>query len=460
MLEFESIWDREIVGLDTAGCVDRLQMLDRQRRQIEAETAEILHHVEHLDLFRDDRHTSVKGWARAHTRWSTGEARARARLAQLMAACPPVASALGAGTLGVAQAFELGRVFANPRVRAEFDDVVGIFLEHSERMSYEDFRDLVARWESIADADGAFRSHEASHRRRRASMFVNDTVVTLLASGGATDGAAMMDIFDRYKNAEYLADWEAARAEHGDATTAAHLPRTAAQRAWDALARIFDDAASAPPGSVRPEPVLNIVMDATTMSAELRAFAERLAQIIAETDGSEAFDVDTIIQGLLGGGATGGPSPFAPPDRTTDVGGPELPSPLDPRYRGCWSTNGVSLPPSVLIEALLLGRVRRLVIDGAGVPVDVGRRRRFFTKAMRDAVFALVLRCTWPGCSRTSGQCEADHTADFRHGGHTAIVNLGPACTSHNLAKNAGFTVWRDPDGHWRTFRPDGSEIR
>ena len=80
---------------------------------------------------------------------------------------------------------------------------------------------------------------------------------------------AMLEVFERYKDAEYLADWEAARAVHGDSTTASHLPRTAAQRSWDALARIFNDAASAPPGSVPPEPVLNIVMDATTMSEEL-----------------------------------------------------------------------------------------------------------------------------------------------------------------------------------------------
>jgi hypothetical protein len=461
-LAFESIWDRQVQGLGTSDLVDRLQMLDQQRRHLEAEIVEVMHEVDRRELFRDDRHTSVKGWARAHTRWSDGEARARARLARLVAASPAVAHALATGTLGVAQAHELGRVYANPRVRDEFDDVVAIFLEHSEHMSFEDFRSLVTRWESIADADGAFRSHEASHRRRRASMFVNQTVVSLQASGGTVDGAAMLEVFERYKDAEYLADWAEARAIHGDSTTASHLPRTAAQRSWDALARIFNDAASAPPGSVSPEPVLNVVMDATTMSEELRAFARRLAEIIAVHDGSKAFDTETIMQGLMGGGSSAPwPTAPAPPvDGTLDVGALPTRPALDLRFRGCWSTNGVPLPRSVLIEALLLGRVRRIVVDGAGVPIDVGRRRRFFTKSMREVVFALIARCTWPGCSRPSGQCDADHTLDFQHGGHTATANLGPECWSHNPAKNAGFTVWRDPSGYWHTYRPDGTEIR
>ena len=29
----------------------------------------------------------------------------------------------------------------------------------------------------------------------------------------------------------------------------------------------------------------------------------------------------------------------------------------------------------------------------------------------------------------------------------------------HDLAKNRGFTVWRDHAGNWHTYRPDGSEI-
>ncbi|MCU1361343.1 MAG: hypothetical protein JWN99_2632, partial [Ilumatobacteraceae bacterium] len=53
----------------------------------------------------------------------------------------------------------------------------------------------------------------------------------------------------------------------------------------------------------------------------------------------------------------------------------------------------------------------------------------------------------------------ADHTIDHQHGGHTSTHNGGPMCDFHNLTKNRGFTVWRDPTGYWHTYRPDSTEI-
>ena len=186
---FESVWDRVVRELDGPGLVDRLQMLDRERCHIEAELAELLGEVDRREVFRDDQHTSVKGWARALCRWSDGEARSRARLARLFDVLPQVAEALAAGVLGVSQAFELGRVFANPRVRDQLADVIDIFLVLAENLSFEGFQQVVRQWEQIADADGSHRDHQISHRRRKASMYVFGTSVIIQASGGAVDSA-------------------------------------------------------------------------------------------------------------------------------------------------------------------------------------------------------------------------------------------------------------------------------
>ena len=121
---------------------------------------------------------------------------------------------------------------------------------------------------------------------------------------------------------------------------------------------------------------------------------------------------------------------------------------------------GIPLPKSVLIEALLAGQVRRVIIDGAGVAVDVGRKRRFFTGPMRDALMLLTEYCVYPGCSRPARQTVADHSLDFQHGGSTSTSNGGPMCNHHNLRKNLGYQTWRDPTGYWHTHRPDGTEIR
>ncbi len=561
---FESVWDRAVRELDSPGLIDRLQMLDRERCHIEAELADLLGEVDRREVFRVDQHTSVRGWARALCRWSDGEARNRARLARLFDVLPQVAEALAGGQLGVSQAFELGRVFANPRVRDQLADVIDIFLTHAEQLSFESFQQMVRQWESIADADGSHRDHEVSHRRRKASMFVFGTSVIIQACGGSVDGGQMIEIFERYQHAEYLTDWAAARATFGADATAAQLPRDSGQRAWDALMKIFVDAASSPPGGKRPEPVLNIVADQHTFNQALQDFARLLAGLdgvdgdgtIAEflrnhhhetepdaaqaatdadtdasaepadtahdntetvdntetafeaDDGADEIEVeiddsdtsdgwpgrdvaaanaehahqnehdDGVDNGDNGGDRDGdrrrdswfeefnrsgngdapstvpGPAPPALPGR--GIGGR---SP-DPRWWRCATVGGIPLPRSVLIEALFAGQVRRVIIDGAGVAVDVGRKRRFFTGPMRDALMLLTEHCVYPGCSTPSSRSVADHSHDYQHGGGTSTANGGPMCNHHNLRKNLGYETWRDPTGHWHTHRPDGTEIR
>ncbi|MDG2114385.1 MAG: hypothetical protein P8N02_17450 [Actinomycetota bacterium] len=51
------------------------------------------------------------------------------------------------------------------------------------------------------------------------------------------------EIHDRFCDAEFQTDWEAAKAEYGDQVTANDLERTDAQRRMDALYAIFCRAA-------------------------------------------------------------------------------------------------------------------------------------------------------------------------------------------------------------------------
>ena len=144
---------------------------------------ELIGDVDRRELYREDQHANVKGWCRALTRWSDGDTRARVRTAKLAAAFPAVAEALQDALLGVAQSHEIARAYANPRVRDQLGDVLDIFLEHAGLMPFEQFQQLVRRWESIADADGAHRSHEASHRQRRASMYLHEFTAELRGVG-------------------------------------------------------------------------------------------------------------------------------------------------------------------------------------------------------------------------------------------------------------------------------------
>jgi hypothetical protein len=55
------------------------------------------------------------------------------------------------------------------------------------------------------------------------------------AGCGDLDGAELNEILTRSVETETLADWEQARAERGAAVATKDLPRTAAQRRFDAL---------------------------------------------------------------------------------------------------------------------------------------------------------------------------------------------------------------------------------
>ena len=96
---------------------------------------------------------------------------------------------------------------------------------------------------------------------------------------------------------------------------------------------------------------------------------------------------------------------------------------------------------------MIHGRIRRVVFDTAGVVVDAGRLRRLFDGVMRDLMRLHSPTCIFPGCNRPATWCQIDHLTDWQHGGTTTAANAGPMCARHNQLKNAGFTVWRDPNG-------------
>ena len=115
-------------------------------------------------------------------------------------------------------------------------------------LEFADFAVVLARWETLADADGAHRDHERAHDDRDAFIAPVGNEVHLRAHCGTTQGAVLREIFDRFLGAEFHADWDAAKATHGDLVTKALLARTDRQRRADALAAIFHAAASTAPG--------------------------------------------------------------------------------------------------------------------------------------------------------------------------------------------------------------------
>jgi hypothetical protein len=394
-----------------------LHQLEAQLRRVTAELDEVVAVIDRERDWAHDRHRSVKGYLRAELNWCDHQIVDHLRAATLAGDVPQVGEALSAGTLGVAQARLFGRARANPRCGRQLTEFAGELLGFARNLPYRDFRLVIERWEQLADADGSLRQAELSHTTRSVAFSVAAGAGHLVAGGPVVQLAEMKELWERFAQAEFLADWEATVAAHGESADVSLMERTGGQRGWDALHRIFLTAAATPGGAQLPEPTLNLTMDVAT-------YERTLARM-----------------GLID-----------PP-----AGEPIAPLPLD-RWR-CETRDGVVLDPVEAVAASLHGHIRRVVFASNSEVIDLGRRRRWFTGAARDAVRLTSDRCVWPGCAVSVGRCQVDHLTDWQHDGRTRSDNGTVLCGHHNRSKNHGYTIRRDPDGHWHTHRPDGSEI-
>ncbi|MEJ2887682.1 HNH endonuclease signature motif containing protein [Actinomycetospora aeridis] len=74
-----------------------------------------------------------------------------------------------------------------------------------------------------------------------------------------------------------------------------------------------------------------------------------------------------------------------------------------------------------------------VVLGSKSEPLDVGRRQRTATDAIRRALHLRDGGCAFPGCDRSPRRCEAHHVREwYRHRGDTALENMVLLCRYHH----------------------------
>ena len=66
---------------------------------------------------------------------------------------------------------------------------------------------------------------------------------------------------------------------------------------------------------------------------------------------------------------------------------------------------------------------------------------------------------SFAGCHAPTWWCDAHHLLHWIDGGDTSESNGALLCERHHTKVHHGFTIERQPDGRWHTYRPDGTEI-
>lgn len=409
----------DLAGLDDVAVTERFRQLELEARRVEAELAVVVAEAKRRHLYLDDRHRSMAGWLRANANLAHRQIRPRLQLAALVDHLPVVIDTLAAGHIGIAQAEQLATVAANPRCGPLLSGSIEVLLEQAEQLPYDDAKRCLDRWVMFADLDGAHRQRELDHERRTATVIELDGTVHVSASGGTALGASeLQTIFQHFVDAEFAAD-SAERSELHGANAPTHLlPRTDAQRRFDAFVSIFRTAAADGRTTARPlDMVLNLICDQTS------------------------FETQLAHDGLI-------PTPADLPD-------------TDWSQRRCGTTDGTVLLPADTVRAALHGHIRRVVVNTAGIPIDVGRKRRLFTGVAREVAHLLGHHCDQPGCTVPSSQCDIDHLDEWvRDSGLTDLDNAGLQCNTDNRNKQrTRLHVYRDPSGRPHTQRPDGTWI-
>jgi hypothetical protein len=101
----------------------------------------------------------------------------------------------------------------------------------------------------------------------------------------------------------------------------------------------------------------------------------------------------------------------------------------------------------------------RVTEDQAGNPLDIGRKTRVVSPALRRALQARDGGCRFPGCTHRR-HIDAHHIEHWANGGETSIDNLVLLCRHHHhLVHEGRFGLEHTANDHLRFTRPDGRVI-
>jgi Domain of unknown function (DUF222) len=323
--------------LDDGELGEAVVELQRQQARLAAATARLTAAFDARRTWADDGSRSCGAWVAQRCRLPVGQARAGVWLGRRLRTMPVTAEAFAAGDIGQRHAALLASL-AGGRTADHFVRDEVMLVGFARTMAWPDFCRAVEYWHQHADPDGVEpdAAHDEALRRVHLSAGLRGTGHLdglLTALGRATLAGAL----GRIEQELFEADWAAARAQHGDAATACHLARTAAQRRHDALVEMARRATTAAAAAgKRPAPLVSVFVGYETFKGRIC----QLADGTVITPGTVASLLDeALIERVV----------FDGPSRVIDLGRARrftgaVRRVLEVRDRGCTHA-GCDMPP-------------------------------------------------------------------------------------------------------------------
>ncbi len=337
-------------------------------------------------------HRSVASFLKTEVHFPKPEADRRAGLARRIndrASMRAVATALIEGRIGFAQAALIGKYSIADEVSWAFDDAVeAFFLPVAEQKDWAFFQRACLEWfeqRDVTQGEARDRRQDARQKVRVSTSF--DGMVRIDGWLPTVEGSIFSIEYERLRRHLYDQDYAEARAKLGRDPKPDELGRTADERSVAVLVLMAQRSASFGEGPVSALPCVNVMVDYKTFAAAT----------------SELMGLPALYPA---GGV-----------RRTEMGLP--------------------VSPRTVVETLLQGHIRRVVFDPKGQVLDVGRKSRFFTGGLREAVMLQDQTCVEPGCEVPARFCEVDHCQSWADLGTTCIGNGNCRCRFHNGLKGS-----------------------
>ena len=425
--------------------LDTARKIETARRRLDAVQALV---VGELDV----RGTTDIADGLATGRWLAREAQISGRAGtQLVAVAralrtelPATAAALVSGEIG----FEHARVMAgavNPRIVSEFRQVEAELIDQAAGMVFEAWRTHVRTVAALLDQDGGYDLDEDVYANRltvRGTSEGTDVSGRLVGPAAVTVREAIEQTADDlYKL--WAADADATAGEvaiPNRATLRALALEELCRRAAIAGAGgRFDDEPlpeTEPTFGVDPDPGANA--DAGT-EAHAEADADPDSGAGADAGGNAEPSCSVPTAGRVCSGCCVGRC--AARSEATLVFNWQVPDIVYDRFNVAHRRQ--ALGP--LMCDLDVGPV---ILDALGVPLDLGRTERFFTRDQRRALARRDGGCVFPGCGALPHRCDAHHVVHWIDGGPTDVAAGVLLCRRHHgVVHRTGWSIHIGDDG-------------
>jgi hypothetical protein len=105
--------------------------------------------------------------------------------------------------------------------------------------------------------------------------------------------------------------------------------------------------------------------------------------------------------------------------------------------------------------------VRRLVLEGDSVVLDLGRKQRLLSPQARRAVEVRDKHCVWPGCDRPPRWCDSHHREEWSSGGETSVQLSALICRRHHRMRHEGGwkLVFNEREARWKAIPPPAPDL-